>query len=131
VRGTFLTLILVAGCKSSETSDAAVSDAASETGPCGDAAPCTVSQLCVGRQNCGTLTCTPLPAGGSCPAGSSQTPSCPDGGPPGCIAGCPATYSCKPRPSGCATLDCSCAASLCSPDVCIATMNDRVACGAL
>jgi hypothetical protein len=132
LRGALLTLFLVsvAGCKSSETADAAVSDAAYDSGACGDAAACSNGELCVSQQNCGTLTCTPIPASGTCPAGSSQTPSCPDAGPPGCIAGCPVTYACKARPAGCATLSCACAASLCSPDTCIATMNDRVACGA-
>jgi hypothetical protein len=130
LRGALLTLLLVAGCKSSDTADAGVSDASYDSGACGDAAACSNGQLCVSQQNCGTSTCTPVPASGTCPAGSSQTPSCPDGGPPGCIAGCPVTYACKPRPAGCATLSCACAASLCSPDTCIATMNDRVACGA-
>ncbi|HMF42332.1 MAG TPA: hypothetical protein VKQ32_16785 [Polyangia bacterium] len=123
-----LALILVAGCKSSETADAGVSDAAYDSGLCGDAAACATGQLCVSHQNCTNLVCSPVPASGTCPSGTSETQSCPDGGPPGCIAGCAATFGCQPRPAGCATVDCSCATALCAPDSCIATMGDRVAC---
>jgi hypothetical protein len=112
-----------AGCKSSDGGG----DAAAPL-TCGDAT-CAVDQLCVGKQTCPDPTCTPLADGGVCPPGTSATPSCPDGGPPGCFQGCPAAqFSCVARPAGCATVDCSCAAALCAPGTCLETMGNRVAC---
>jgi len=120
--------VALAGCSSGgETnSDAAV------PGPCGDAAPCTMQQLCVSVQLCGaTPTCMPVPDAGECPAGSSATPSCPDTGMPGCLAGCSVAYSCQARPAGCAaSVDCTCAAPLCSPGTCLIAVAGRVACEA-
>ena len=83
-----LALLVVAGCGSSGSpSDAG--DAAIEVPElCGDAAACSTDQLCVSEQNCTAMVCTPVADGGSCPAGTSATPSCPDGGPPGCLGGC-------------------------------------------
>jgi hypothetical protein len=116
-----LALLAVAGCKSSDSSDA---------GPtmCGDAV-CPVGDLCVSKQNCGSLMCNPVPDAGVCPPGSTATSSCPDAGPPGCIAGCPeAQFSCEAKPGGCDPVSCACAASLCGSGTCIATMGTRVAC---
>jgi hypothetical protein len=119
-----LALIAVASCKSSEAN----SDASATT--CGDAV-CPAGVLCVSRQNCGPLTCNPRPDSGICPPGTAATPSCTDGGPPGCYAGCPeAQFSCEDRPAGCDPLACSCAASLCAPGTCLETMGARVACTA-
>ena len=118
---SLLALLAVAGCKSSEASDA---------GPttCGDAV-CPVGELCVGVQSCGAQMCNPIPDGGVCPAGSAATPSCPDAGPPGCIAGCPeAQFSCTAHPAGCDPIGCGCAASLCSPGTCLIAVGSRVAC---
>ena len=99
---------------------------------CGDAAACTSAQVCVSQQSCGTPDCQPVPDAGTCPAGTSATPTCPGTGKPGCVAGCPATFSCEARPAACATaVDCTCAASLCSPGTCIATMENKVACEGL
>jgi hypothetical protein len=123
-----LLAIAIGGCKSGDGAN--TGDAAASDGPltCGDAT-CTAGQLCVGKQNCGALTCNPLPDGGVCPPGSTATSSCPDGGPPGCFAGCPAAqFSCAARPGGCAELSCACTATLCAPGTCIATMGERVAC---
>jgi hypothetical protein len=92
--------------------------------------PHLTDQLCVGHQNCGAMTCTPVPDGGSCPAGTSATPNCPDGGAPGCLGGCSTAFACEARPAGCATVTCACAAALCAPDTCLATMGNRVACAA-
>jgi hypothetical protein len=119
-----LALIAVTACKSSEGGG----DASATT--CGDAV-CPAGVLCVSvQQNCGALTCDPVPDGG-CPAGTSATPSCPDGGPPGCIQGCPeAQFSCEDKPAGCDPLACSCAAALCAPGTCLTTMGARVACRA-
>ena len=50
------------------------------SGACGDAAACSNGELCVSRQNCGALTCTPVPDGGTCPAGSSRSFSASVGG---------------------------------------------------
>src|SRR5262245_13503098 len=123
-----LALLAWVGCKSSESPGM---DAGPTT--CGDAV-CPADELCVGHQeNCGAmLICTPLPDGGLCPGGSSFTPSCPDGGPPGCFAGCPeAQFACEARPAACgATVDCTCAASICAPGTCVGAMNARVACRA-
>jgi len=117
-----LALMAVAGCKSSEAS----SDASATT--CGDAV-CPAGILCVSQQkNCGQTTCSPVPDGG-CPAGSTMTPSCPDAGPPGCIAGCPeAQFACADKPAGCDPLACTCAASLCAPGTCLNAFGARVAC---
>lgn len=115
---------IVVGCGSSgNTADAEPPSA------CGDAAPCATNQVCVSQQNCGTLVCTPAPDGGVCPAGTSATPACPGTGRPGCYEGCPATFACEARPAACKTaVDCTCAASLCTPGTCIATMGSKVAC---
>jgi hypothetical protein len=72
---------------------------------CGDA-NCAGDDLCVIVSTCpGAVLCTPLPDGGTCPAGTNP---CPAG--PGCIPVCaPPTSSCRPRPVGCgATLNCGC-----------------------
>jgi hypothetical protein len=130
-----LLLAYAGGCGSgSQTSDAGGDGDAGSDAPvsCGDAAPCTSAQVCVSQQSCGTSDCRPVPDAGTCPAGSSATASCPGTGRPGCLAGCPATFSCKSRPAACATaVDCTCAASLCMPGTCIATMENRVACEGL
>jgi len=117
-----LALIAVAGCKSSEANG----DASATT--CGDAV-CPAGILCVSQQeNCGQTSCNPVPDGG-CPAGTSATASCPDGGPPGCIAGCPeGQFACVNKPAGCDPLDCSCAASLCAPGICLKAIGARIAC---
>ncbi|HXU06110.1 MAG TPA: hypothetical protein VN903_34385 [Polyangia bacterium] len=121
--------VVAIGCGSGGGSQA--TDAATPA-PCGDAAACAVTEVCVSVQGCGTSTCTPVPDGGTCPTGSTATATCPETGQPGCIGGCPVTYSCEARPAGCAAaVDCTCAAPLCSPGTCIATMGSRVACGAL
>jgi hypothetical protein len=125
-----LAMLVAPGCGSSgSTSDAG--DAAIDVpGLCGDAAACSNDELCVSEQNCATMVCTPVVDGGSCPAGTSATPSCPDGGPPGCLGGCAVSYACAARPAGCATLSCACAAALCGSGTCLATMGARVACAA-
>jgi hypothetical protein len=117
---------IVAGCGAT---GGAVIDAGPPS-PCGDAAPCATNQVCVSQQSCGNLVCTPPPDGGVCPAGTSATPACPGTGQPGCYEGCPATFACEARPAACtAAIDCTCAASLCSPGTCIATMgSNKVAC---
>jgi len=136
LRRALLTLVvaLTAGCGSSgKPSDAgAGGDAGSDAAPsaCGDAGACATGQLCVSHQSCATMTCTPPPDGGACPAGTSATASCPATGQPGCLGGCPTTAGCQTRPAACATLSCSCAASLCAPDTCLATSGDHVACAA-
>jgi hypothetical protein len=119
-------VIAAVGCGSSDqTGDGGV-DAPSL---CGDAAPCSAAQVCVSLQNCGTPQCLPVPDAGGCPAGSSATASCPGTGQPGCVGGCPATFTCEARPATCSsTVDCTCAASLCAPGTCIATMGNKVAC---
>ena len=132
MQGARLALIAVgvalAGCSSGGDSktDAAVPS------PCGDAAACATQQLCVSVQLCaGTPACTPVPDAGICPAGSSATSSCADTGMPGCLAGCSVSYSCQVRPTGCATsVDCTCAAPLCSPGTCLGAMAGRVSCEA-
>ena len=128
-----LLLAYAGGCGSgSQTSDAGGDAGGDAAVSCGDAAPCTSAQVCVSQQSCGTPACMPVPDAGTCPAGSSATASCPGTGRPGCLAGCPATFSCKSRPAACATaVDCTCAASLCTPGTCIATMGNEIACEAL
>jgi len=128
--GALLALVLLVGCKSSETSDGGV-DAARDLppGPCGDAATCPTGELCVSHQDGTSVTCTAVPANGNCPAGTLATSNCPDGGPPGCLGGGAVTYGCQTRPAGCATLSCACATALCAPDSCIAAANEHVACG--
>jgi hypothetical protein len=117
-----LAMVAVAGCKSSDGNGDASATA------CGDAV-CPAGVLCVSKQNCGALTCDPVPDSGVCPPGTSATPSCPDGGAPGCYAGCPeAQFSCEQKPAACDPLACSCAASLCAPGTCIAAMGARIAC---
>jgi len=123
-------IVALAACGSSgQSSDGGPGDAPAEVPPlCGSAA-CSGDQLCVIQQNCTGLACTPPPATGGCPTGSTATSTCPDTGQPGCMENCPpATFSCQARPAECATLSCSCATALCAPAECIETMGNRVAC---
>jgi hypothetical protein len=117
-----LALVAVTACKSSESNGDASATA------CGDAV-CPAGVLCVSKQkNCGQLSCDPIPDGG-CPPGTSATASCPDGGRPGCYAGCPgAQFSCEGKPAGCDPLTCPCVASLCAPGTCLGATGARVAC---
>jgi len=124
LRYALMALIAVTACKSSEGAP----DASATT--CGDAV-CPAGVLCVGQQSCGPTACNPVPDGG-CPTGSVMTPSCPDGGPPGCIEGCPeAQFSCVNKPAGCDPLACPCASSVCAPgSTCLQAIGARVACKA-
>jgi len=124
-----LAILAAVGCSSGGQASDAAADGASA---CGDGGPCSSAQLCVSQQNCGTPACSPVPDGGVCPAGSSATPSCPGTGQAGCLGGCPVSFACQARPAACAaTVDCTCAASLCAPGTCLGTTGSQVACGAL
>ena len=69
-KGALAALLLAAavGCSSG---GAVTSDAGTDApSACGDAAPCTSGQVCVGEQSCGTAVCSPVPDGGAAaPAG--------------------------------------------------------------
>ena len=121
----------VAGCSSGGGgSDGGADGAPDAPALCGDVV-CGANELCVSQQSCGTQQCTPVPASGSCPAGSTATASCPATGQPGCIEPCTPTFSCQTRPVDCAAgVNCICAAPLCAGSTCIATMGNRVACAA-
>jgi hypothetical protein len=125
-----LAMLVAAGCGSSGSPSDGGDAAVVIPDLCGDAAACPTDQLCVSEQSCTSMVCTPVADGGTCPAGTSSTPSCPDGGPPGCLAGCSVAYACEARPAGCATLSCACATALCSPGTCLAAMGTHVACAA-
>jgi hypothetical protein len=71
---------------------------------------CSVGQSCVHPSCC--PTCTDVPAGGSCPAGSSLD-ACPVGGLMKCVTPCtPAPSHCLPLPANCMAdpTGCSCLA---------------------
>jgi hypothetical protein len=136
LRYALLTLLIAAGCSSNGGTDGGLRDGAMVDGggdasaSCGNTT-CTADQLCVSRQDCGTVACTAVPASGVCPSGTSATASCPGTGTAGCLGGCTPTFSCQARPAGCTpTLSCACVSTLCAPDTCLAAMDDRVACAA-
>jgi hypothetical protein len=120
-----------AGCGSSGGASDGGNDAAADAPEMCGTVVCADDQLCVSQQSCGTQQCTPPPASGQCPAGTTSTPACPATGQPGCLEGCTGTVSCASRPAGCgATVDCTCAASLCAGGSCLSAMGNRVACAA-
>src|SRR5262245_42954070 len=120
-----------AGCGSrGPPSDAGPGDAPADAAALCGTTVCADNQLCVSQQNCGTQQCSPPPASGMCPSGTTAT-TCPATGQPGCLESCSATFSCLARPAGCATtVDCTCAMPTCAGGGCIGVQGNRVACAA-
>ena len=119
-----------------QTTNASADAGGDASAPCGDAAACTsgpgVSSGPAELRRCGLPAGSPTPA--LVPPDSSATPTCPGTGQPGCLAGCPATFSCEARPAVCADRrrrNCACAASLCAPGTCIGATGNKVACEGL
>jgi hypothetical protein len=96
---------------------------------------CSDREVCVHPTCCQAAgpKCNPLPASGVCPAGSYPY-TCPGTQQQGCQEQpCkPAEPFCTPLPAPCSdSLDCTCAATLCAPTLCMSADSERrqVNCG--